>query len=574
MKNRFRHKEKIWGDRMKSIQTKIIVLIMMVVMLCSAVVGGIGVLHLKSVSDQNSAQIMNLSCREEGKKLGQTFHSIEQSVKIIVHNSVPKLEMDKVLKSDTLRELLIEDLRSIVLAAANSTEGAVAVYVHFNPEIAPADSGLFYSKTVIKESFYEQQVTDLSKVKEEDLAAMDWYYKPVEKGEAVWLEPYNNGKIAEPVISYVVPIYQGDILVGVAGMDVLFSDVVEKIADIHVFDTGAAFLVNDRNEIVFHSENETEFPVTNLDNWQKFVEESKIDNTGKHIFEYEKDGEQYKLACYELNNGMQLLISAATKEIDAEKNELIKDVFISVSLIALVCIMTSVLISQSIIRPLKELKEASKKIADGNLKIQIPSPGNGDEVSELADSLQQTVDCLRVYMDRISDLAYTDPLTGVKSKTAYQEEIRRLNENIEDGFYQFGIMMFDLNGLKEMNDTYGHDAGDAYIKNACRLICTTYKHSPVFRIGGDEFVAVLRGQDLLNSQKLMIRFYEKMYQITKDAKEPQEKISVAAGMAVFKEETDTDFQSVFKRADNNMYKNKVAIKAGQQPDLEVEKFEI
>lgn len=559
---------------MKSIQTKIIVLIMMVVMLCSAVVGGIGVIHLDSVSDQNSAQIMNLSCREEGKKLGQTFHSIEQSVKIIAHNSMPRVEMDKVLKSDTLRELLIEDLRPIVLAAANSTDGAVAVYVHFNPEIAPADSGLFYSKTVVKESFYEQEVTDLSKVKQNDLGTMDWYYKPVETGEAVWLEPYNNGKIGEPVISYVVPIYQGDILVGVAGMDILFSDIVNKIADIHIFDTGTAYLINDRNEIVFHPENETEFPVTNLESWQKFVKESQSDSQGKYVFEYEKNGEMYKLACYELDNDMRLVISAAKKEIDLEKNELIKDVFSSVAVIVLICILTSVLISQSIIKPLKELKETSKKIADGNLKIQIPSPGTGDEVSELAESLQQTVDCLRVYMDRISDLAYTDPLTGVKSKTAYQEEIRRLNDNIEDGFHQFGIMMFDLNGLKEMNDTYGHDAGDTYIKNACRLICTTYKHSPVFRIGGDEFVAVLRGQDLLNSQNLIKRFYEKMFQISKDAKRPQDTISVAAGMAVFKEETDIDFQSVFKRADSNMYKNKVAIKSGQSPNLEVEKFEV
>ena len=125
-----------------------------------------------------------------------------------------------------------------------------------------------------------------------------------------------------------------------------------------------------------------------------------------------------------------------------------------------------------------------------------------------------------------------------------------------------------------MNDTYGHDAGDTYIKSACRLICTTYKHSPVFRIGGDEFVAVLRGQDLLNSQKLMYRFYERMEKISKEAEKPEEAVSVAAGMAVFKEGKDTDVQSVFKRADENMYINKNAIKSGKPPVLEVEKFEI
>lgn len=558
---------------MKSIQSKIIVLIMMVVILCSVVVGGIGVLHLKSVSAQNSAQIMNLSCREEGKKLGQTFHSIEQSVKIIAQNSVPQLGMDKVLKSNTMREMLIEDLRPIILAAANSTEGAVAVYVHFNPEIAPPDSGLFYSKTVIQESFYEQKVTDLSKVTPEELDTMDWYYKPVEAGEAVWLEPYDNGKIEEPVISYVVPIYQGDILVGVAGMDVLFSDITDKIGEVTIYDTGIAYLMDEDNEIVYHPENVTEFPVEDIEDWQQFGADSGEDIEGKYIYEYKTEGKKYKLACYELDNDMRLILSVASGEIDAENNKMIKDVLLSVTIIAVLCILGSVFISQSIIRPLKELTEASKKIAEGNLKITIPS-GTQDEVGELADSLQQTVDCLRVYMDRISDLAYTDTLTGVNSKTAYNEEIRRLNENIADGFYQFGIIMFDINGLKEMNDTYGHDAGDTYIKSACRLICTTYKHSPVFRIGGDEFIAVLRGQDLLNSQKLMYRFYERMEQTSKEAGKPEEVVSVAAGMAVFKEGKDTDVQSVFKRADENMYINKNLMKSGKPPVLEVEKIEI
>lgn len=135
-------------------------------------------------------------------------------------------------------------------------------------------------------------------------------------------------------------------------------------------------------------------------------------------------------------------------------------------------------------------------------------------------------------------------------------------------------MFFDLNNLKNMNDTYGHEAGDRYIKSACRLICTTYKHSPVYRIGGDEFVAVLRGSDLLNGSKLIKRFYDRMAIINRDAVDPSEHVSVAAGMAVFNEETDTDFQSVFKRADENMYMNKNVIKSGGKPNLDVERFRL
>ena len=558
---------------MKSIQTKIIVLSVVVIIICSGIIGGIGILHSKAISDQNSAQIMNLLCKEEGKKIDHIFYSIEQSVKIIAHNSVQNMEMKRVLNSDTLRQIYIDELRSIVLASANSTAGAMAVYVHFNPEIAPSDFGIFYSKSILTESFREQQVTDLAKVKPEDLDEMDWYYKPVEAGEAVWLSPYDNGKSKNEVISYVMPIYQEDLLVGVAGMDILFSDLVVEVSSVKAYETGYAFLVGADNRMIYHPLDIPEFKVDDEEKWNRYVEQVHLDSAGRKIYEYEDNGGKYKLAFCNLENGMRLMVIAPNFEINRERNELLKDIVFSVLIISAFGILISITISQSIIRPLKELTEASKKISTGNFQVNLLAKSN-DEVGELSASLQQTVDCLRVYMDRMSDLAYTDPLTGVKSKAAYGEEIRRIAESIRMGFSQFGIMMFDINGLKELNDTQGHDAGDNYIRNSCRLICTTFKHSPVFRIGGDEFVAILRGQDLLNVEELLHKFYGRMEEAVQEARKPEEKISIAAGMAVFKEGQDVDYQDVFKRADENMYKNKKAMKAGKGPIITIEKIEL
>ena len=558
---------------MKSIQTKIVVFILIIIMLCSGVIGGIGMVHLKKLSDQNSAQIMNLSCREEGKKLDHIFHSVEQSVKIISSNTIHDLEMDKILASETMRGILISNLRPIVLAAANSTKGAVAVYVHFNPELSPPDYGIFYSKTVTNRQFHEQKVTDLSKLTKEEKERADWYYKAVEEGRGVWLEPYDNGKIKEDVVSYVVPIYQGDLLIGIAGMDILFSDIEKAVARINPYETGYAYLINSENEIIYHPHEVTELPMTDENKWNDFHLKVKQSSGGSHIFEYKENRSTYKVACYELENGMSMLLTAPKSIIDAENDKMLRDLIVSIIAIIIVSSVISVFISQGIIRPLKELTVASKKIADGDLKITIPS-GSKDEVGELAVSLQQTVDCLRVYMDRISDLAYTDALTSVKSKTAYTEEVRRINQNIEKGFHQFGVVMFDLNGLKEINDTYGHDMGDLYIKNACRLVCTTYKHSPVYRIGGDEFIAIITGQDLLNSEKLLYTFYQRMEEINQNAKIAVDKISVAAGMAIFQEEKDTGYQSVFKRADEKMYENKISIKSGNGPIYDIEKLSI
>lgn len=104
-------------------------------------------------------------------------------------------------------------------------------------------------------------------------------------------------------------------------------------------------------------------------------------------------------------------------------------------------------------------------------------------------------------------LAYTDALTGAKSKRAYSERVDKIDEAIANGTMQeMAVAVFDVNGLKDVNDTLGHETGDKHIIEACRLICTTFKHSPVFRVGGDEFVALLEGSDYENREELLSSF--------------------------------------------------------------------
>jgi len=154
-------------------------------------------------------------------------------------------------------------------------------------------------------------------------------------------------------------------------------------------------------------------------------------------------------------------------------------------------------------------------------------------------------------------LAYTDSLTGVKSSHAYVETIKNVDVRIADNDIQeFGVIVFDLNGLKEVNDTKGHDAGDRYIRDACRMICEHFKHSPVFRIGGDEFVVFLEGEDFRNRKALLAAFET---QIDENVRlgEPV----VASGMAVFRRGHDNSYRRVFERADHRMYDRKGVLKA-------------
>ena len=102
-----------------------------------------------------------------------------------------------------------------------------------------------------------------------------------------------------------------------------------------------------------------------------------------------------------------------------------------------------------------------------------------------------------------NEMARRDELTGTKNKTAYHETEKELQRLVKDGGEPFGIVVCDINGLKLINDTEGHKAGDDYIKSACRLVCRIFHHSPVFRVGGDEFVVVLKGQDFAERVSLI-----------------------------------------------------------------------
>ena len=156
-----------------------------------------------------------------------------------------------------------------------------------------------------------------------------------------------------------------------------------------------------------------------------------------------------------------------------------------------------------------------------------------------------------------NEFARKDGLTGTRNKTAYHEYEKGLEQELyENKDLKFGIVICDLNDLKLINDTQGHKAGDDYIKSACKLICRVFAHSPVFRVGGDEFAVVLKGQDYVERGNLMDSFRR---QIEENIRIGNGAL-VASGMAEYQSDSDRSVDDVFKRADSRMYEDKVHIK--------------
>ena len=159
-------------------------------------------------------------------------------------------------------------------------------------------------------------------------------------------------------------------------------------------------------------------------------------------------------------------------------------------------------------------------------------------------------------LGKMQDTAYRDQLTGVKSKHAYAEKEYEINERIsQETMEEFAIVACDVNGLKYINDTYGHKAGDAYICEACQIVCRIFGHSPVYRIGGDEFVVVTTGHDYENRKELMAH----LDRIVED-NIGTERAVISCGLSEYDMDRDKSVRAVFERADALMYERKTRLK--------------
>ena len=146
-------------------------------------------------------------------------------------------------------------------------------------------------------------------------------------------------------------------------------------------------------------------------------------------------------------------------------------------------------------------------------------------------------------------LSFEDSLCGVQNRHALHDfiEYNKCLQNV-------GIIYCDVLGLKKVNDLQGHQAGDQYIRDASEIICNIFKHSPVFRVGGDEFVAISQGKDYAEIEKLI-----------REVADHNAKASAAGGIVIAcgmsKHQNDECVAVVFERADHNMYENKNVLKS-------------
>ncbi|MBQ6843322.1 MAG: diguanylate cyclase [Agathobacter sp.] len=157
-------------------------------------------------------------------------------------------------------------------------------------------------------------------------------------------------------------------------------------------------------------------------------------------------------------------------------------------------------------------------------------------------------------MELLKEMAVKDMLTGCFNRNAFSEDCSEITD-----LTGMQVVGFDLNDLKKCNDTKGHKAGDAYIRDAAEVIKKHFsKMGKIYRVGGDEFCILAKNvtETEFENAKSQLQLSIAHYRLD----HPDSGFGIACGLATFDPEVDKDIEDVRHRSDISMYENKKEIK--------------
>ena len=213
---------------MKSIQSKILTVVILGLLVITIAVSAIAVRMTHNIMHKDADRILNNVCQKEAAYINDMLNDITKSAQIMEHYATTELESPQSLKNDAYRANYIEKTKNMFDEIALNTNGVQGYYLRLNPEISTYVSG-FYNTINENGIVINQPVLNLSNYSPENESYVGWYYTAINAGEGVWLEPYHFPVSKTLLISYVVPFYVDNLLVGVIGFDLDFEYLINYI---------------------------------------------------------------------------------------------------------------------------------------------------------------------------------------------------------------------------------------------------------------------------------------------------------------------------------------------------------
>lgn len=531
-----------------SLRTEITFTMLCVILASLVVTTLLSAVFIRTTESHKSDRLLQMLCASGQRSLDYYFDSVQNSVTKVT--TFAEEDLDSVNSEEELAAH-IERIREYFCMTASKTKGVLTYYYRIDPSVTSEIKGFWYID-LNGQGFEEHEVTDITQYDVEDTSKLVWFTVPKHEGKPIWLPPYITDNLDVRVISYDAPVYWKGQFIGVIGIEVDYSTMAEEINSIRLYDNGYAFLGDADGNLFYHPH----IDVADLSSGSEFEFPYREGDENK-VIRYAYRGEKKEAVWCTLRNGLRLSVTVPVSETQGEWKGLILNISLGAVVVLIAASLFLMYYTRRITKPLEQLTAAAEQIERGNYDLDLIYDED-DELGRLTRSFKDLSGTMKAHITDLHGQIFIDALTKVKNKGALSNRLDEMQEAIDSGAQEqaFAIGVFDCDQLKLINDRYGHDKGDIYLKKAAHIICKVFKHSPVFRMGGDEFAVILENEDYMDRDALLEQFDKTAETVNEAAAEPWEEVHISKGFAVFAPSEDSAVTDVMQRADQLMYENK------------------
>lgn len=199
-----------------------------------------------------------------------------------------------------------------------------------------------------------------------------------------------------------------------------------------------------------------------------------------------------------------------------------------------------------------------KKNLKSMMKLTKISDSQHKYLQEIQEELRKEIEERKKIERKLEYYAFTDPMTNTSNRRTGLMVLEKLMKSSLRNNTLITICFIDVDGLKRVNDTYGHIEGDSLLKTIAEIITSSLREGDTLsRLGGDEFLLILPNCNAKNAEQIVQRIREKMHLYDLDSPKPYS-LSFSCGIREVGCNEESNVDDLIKQADELMYKEKLS----------------
>ncbi|MDF2522882.1 MAG: methyl-accepting chemotaxis protein [Clostridiales bacterium] len=368
-------------NKSKKISSKIIVAIVTCCTVISLIVGSTSIIKSNEIIKKEAEEKLLLLVEQNASKFNTTISAVESSVQGLATTAEATFNLETAKVDPSYMASYQATIEPITEKLGELTSGGMSGYIYINPELVGGVYGAWFADKTNSGNLEKQPLGSIEEFNSTN-KDFEWYYAPIQTGKPMWLEPYTDADLKIEVISYVVPMYKNDVLIGVTGMDINFDIFKHAINDLKVYETGnLALLDKDFNFLVrpsFKQETKATDVVATASTAANATEKGNLatDENGAMKFiaddiaknshgmkEYDYNGIKKIMAYAHLNNGFILTVDVTLKEVFKEMDGLVLLLIILIAAGIVTSIVIALIVGKIITRPISRVTQLVNKTA-------------------------------------------------------------------------------------------------------------------------------------------------------------------------------------------------------------------